>query len=76
VLIPDEALVADQARKLVMVVGKDNIVEARPVIAGPMIDGLRIIREGLGPNERIVVNGVQRAHAGQPVSPEEAAPSP
>lgn len=76
VLIPDEALVADQARKLVMVVGKDNIIEARPVIAGPMIDGLRIIREGLGPDERIVVNGVQRAHAGQPVSPEEAAPSP
>jgi hypothetical protein len=41
-----------------------------------MIDGLRIIREGLGPDERIVVNGVQRAQAGQPVSPEEAAPSP
>ena len=76
VLIPDVALVADQARKLVMVVGKDNIIEARPVIAGPMVDGLRIIREGLGPEERIVINGVQRAHAGQPVTPEEAEPSP
>lgn len=71
VLIPDAAIVADQARKLVLVVGADNIIEARPVTPGPLIDGLRVIREGLKPEERIVVNGVQRAHPGKPVTPEE-----
>jgi len=76
VLVPDDALVSDQARKLVMVVGDKNLVEARPVVPGPMIDGLRVIREGLAPEDRIVINGVQRAHPGQPVTPEEAAPSP
>ncbi len=72
VLIPDMAVVADQARKLVMVVDQKNIVEARPVILGPLIDGLRVVRSGLTADERIVVNGVQRAHAGQAVTPEEA----
>ena len=71
VMIPDAAIVADQARKMVMVVGRDNIIEARPITPGPLIDGLRVIREGLAPDERIVVNGVQRAHAGKPVTPEE-----
>lgn len=73
VLVPEEAIVSDQARKLVMVVGKDNIVEARPVVLGPVIDGLRLIREGLTPEDTIVVNGVQRAHPGKPVTPQEAA---
>jgi len=71
VMIPDAAIVADQARKLVMVVGANDIVEARPVSLGPLIDGLRVVREGLAPAERIVVVGVQRAHPGQPVTPEE-----
>lgn len=69
VLIPDVAVVADQATKLVMVVGKDDVVEARPVILGGLIDGLRIVREGLSAEDRIIVNGVQRARPGQPVTP-------
>jgi RND family efflux transporter MFP subunit len=73
VLVPEEAIVSDQARKLVMVVGKDNIIEARPVVLGPVIDALRLIREGLTPEDTIVVNGVQRAHPGKPVTPQEAA---
>jgi RND family efflux transporter MFP subunit len=71
-LIPQEAVVADQARKLVMVVGKDNVVTARPVVLGPVLDGLRVVREGLTPEDRIIVNGVQRAKPGLPVTPEEA----
>jgi len=73
VLVPEEAIVSDQARKLVMVVGKDNIIEARPVVLGPVIDALRLIREGLTPEDTIVVNGVQRAHPRKPVTPQEAA---
>ena len=71
VLIPDEAVTSDQALKLVMVVGADNVIEARPVILGPLIDGLRVIRDGLAPGERIVVIGVQRAVPGHAVTPEE-----
>ena len=58
-----------------MVLGKQNIIEARPVTLGPLIDGLRVVRTGLAVDERIVVNGVQRAHPGQAVTPEEAAPT-
>ena len=71
VLVPDVAVVADQARKLVMVLGKDNIIEARVVTLGPIIDGLRVVREGLTADETIVVNGIIRAHPGKPVTPTE-----
>ena len=71
VLIPDEAVLADQALKLVLVVGADNVIEAREVTLGPIIDGLRVVRSGLDPDERIVINGVQRAQPGQAVTPEE-----
>ena len=71
VMVPDVAVVADQARKLVMVLGKDNIIEARVVTLGPIIDGLRVVREGLTADERIVVNGIIRAHPGKPVTPTE-----
>lgn len=61
-LVPDAAVVADQARKVVYVVtGKDGSVEARPVEAGPLINGLRVIRSGLKPQDRVVISGVQYA---------------
>lgn len=72
-LIPDAAVVTDQATKLVMVVNADNIVEARPVILGNLFHGLRIVREGLTAEDRVIVVGVQRARPGQPVTPEVAA---
>ncbi|MGE3772796.1 MAG: efflux RND transporter periplasmic adaptor subunit [Gammaproteobacteria bacterium] len=73
ILIPDEAVVADQATKLVMVVKADDVVEARPVVLGGLYEGLRIVRDGLAASDRIVVNGVQRARPGQPVTPTTAA---
>ena len=69
VLIPDSAIVADQATKLVMVLDADNVVNARPVTLGPLIDGLRVVRTGLTKNDRLVVNGIQRARPGTSVSP-------
>jgi RND family efflux transporter MFP subunit len=61
-LVPDAAVVTDQARKIVYVVkGKDGTVEARPVEAGALIDGLRVIRSGLQPQDRVVISGVQYA---------------
>ena len=63
-LVPDAAVVTDQARKVVYVVtGKDGSVEARPVEAGPLLNGLRVIRSGLKPQDRVVISGVQFAAA-------------
>lgn len=69
VLIPDEAIVADQARQIVYVLGDENVIEARGVRTGPIHRGLRVIREGLEADEQIVISGVQRARPGQPVQP-------
>jgi RND family efflux transporter MFP subunit len=73
ILVPDEAIVTDQSRKLVMVVRDDGTVEARPVRPGPMQDGLRILRSGLKPDERIVINGLTRARPGTTVTPQPGA---
>jgi RND family efflux transporter MFP subunit len=73
ILVPDEAIVTDQSRKLVMVVRDDGTVEARPVRPGPMQDGLRILRSGLKPDERIVINGLTRARPGATVTPQPGA---
>ena len=64
VLIPDEAVLADQANRLVMIVNGDNVVEARVVELGPIIDGLRVVRDGLTGEEQVIVAGVQRVRAG------------
>jgi len=70
ILIPDSAVVTDQSRKIVMTVKDDGTVEPRVVRPGPMVDGLRVIREGLGPTDRIIINGLVRARAGAKVTPQ------
>lgn len=72
-LINDSAVGTDQTVKYVLVVGADNKVEYRPVKLGPIIDGLRVVREGLKPTDTIVVNGLQRVRPGSPVSPQRVA---
>ena len=68
-LIPDEAVVTDQTRRLVYVVGKDNKVAPRPIEIGAKVEGLRIVRDGLAPTDLIVLNGVGRLQPGAPVTP-------
>jgi multidrug efflux system membrane fusion protein len=72
-LIPDAAVANDQSRKIVMVVKPDDTVEARPVTLGPLDDGLRVIKEGLKPDDRVIVDGLQRARIGAKVAPKMAA---
>jgi multidrug efflux system membrane fusion protein len=67
-LISERAVGTDQNRKFVYVVKADNTAEYRPVTLGPAIDGLRVVREGAKPGEKIVVNGLQRVHPGAPVT--------
>ena len=70
VLVPDEAIGADQDRRIVFVVDETGTVSAKPVRTGPLIDGYRVIREGLTGEETIVVNGLLRARPGTKVKVE------
>lgn len=70
VLVPEEAIGADQDRRVVYVVGPDNKVSLQPVRVGPHIDGYRVIRSGLKGDETIVVNGLMRVRPGAPVTPQ------
>lgn len=76
-LIPDRAIADDQGTSHVWVVGQDDTVAYRKVVTGPLLDGLRIVREGLSPEERVVVDGVMAVRQGQKVNPETlATPAP
>jgi RND family efflux transporter MFP subunit len=69
-LIPDAAIVSDQATKLVYVVNAENVVETRVIKPGPMHRGLRVIKEGLKETDRVVTAGILRARPGSPVTPD------
>jgi len=74
--VPEEALTADQAKKIVLVVGPDNIVQPREVTLGSMLGEFRNIVSGLTPEDRVIIVGLMRARPGQPVTPEEVVLSP
>lgn len=68
-LVPDSAIVTDAARRIVYVVDRAGTVHSRPVELGPLSGNLRVIRSGISPQDRVVINGIQRARPGQKVSP-------
>ena len=68
-LIPDESIVADQARKLAFVVGDDNKVAPRVVETGPLVSGLRVVRTGLKDTDRVVLDGLSQLQPGAAVNP-------
>lgn len=68
-LIPEDAVVTDQTRKIALVVGADGIVSPRVVQLGPLVDGLRVVRSGLKTDDRVIIEGVQRARPGTKVNP-------
>ena len=70
-LIKDEAVGTDLGKKFVLVVDKDNKAIYRSVELGPKLEGLRIVRSGLGKDDRIVVTGLQRVRPGSPVDPQD-----
>lgn len=72
-LVADRAIGTDQSKRYVLVVGTDDTLEWREVKLGPIADGLRVVREGLQPGERIVVNGLQRVRPGMRVAPKPVA---
>ena len=72
-LIPDGAIASDQANKIVFTVAEDGTVGTKRVELGPIIDGLRVVRSGLAPTDRIVIDGLPRARPGQKVTAEDGA---
>jgi RND family efflux transporter MFP subunit len=72
-LINESAVGTDQGVRYVLRVGADNTVEYRQVKLGPVVDGLRVVREGLNPGDTIVVNGLQHVRAGMTITPQRIA---
>lgn len=71
-LVTERAIGLDQGGRYVYVLGAENVIEKRAVVTGQLIDGLRVIEGGLTADEKVVVNGIQRARDGAKVDPEEA----
>ena len=71
-LIPDSAVISDQTRKIVFVIGSDGVVQARPVELGAIIDGLRVVQTGLTRDDLIAVDGLANpaVRPGAKVSPQ------
>ncbi|MEO6184947.1 MAG: efflux RND transporter periplasmic adaptor subunit [Steroidobacteraceae bacterium] len=67
-VLPDEAIVTDQTRQVVYTVDAEGTVIQKVVTPGRLIDGLRVIRSGLSPSDRVIISGVQRARAGRKVT--------
>jgi RND family efflux transporter MFP subunit len=75
-LVPDSALGNDQSGRYLLVVGKDNVVEQRPVQIGQREGTLRVISKGLKADDQVIVAGLLRAIPGQKVDPRTAAAAP
>ena len=75
-MVPDAAIGTEQARKYVLVVGSDDVARQKFVTLGDVVDGLRIVKSGIEPNDRVVVNGLMRVRPGSKVAPkDQSAPS-
>jgi RND family efflux transporter MFP subunit len=75
-LVPDAAIGTEQVRKFVYVVDQGNVVKQAYVTLGQVVDGLRVIKEGLTPDASVVVNGLLRVRPGMKVNPQEEGAAP
>jgi RND family efflux transporter MFP subunit len=70
IMIPDAAIGSNQSVQFVYVVDAAQKVQPRTVKLGPLVDGLRVIRDGLKGDETIVISGLQRVRPGTVVNPQ------
>ncbi|MBB6306625.1 efflux RND transporter periplasmic adaptor subunit [Xanthobacter tagetidis] len=70
-VVPEVAIGSEQVKKFVFVVGSDNKVQQRFVELGPLVGPDRVIRDGLAPTDKVVVNGLMRVRPGVTVAPQE-----
>jgi RND family efflux transporter MFP subunit len=76
ILVPDLAIQRDMSGSFVLVVNAENIVESRSVKRGPLVGSIRIVEEGLSIDDRVIIEGIQRARPGIPVRIAEPAQKP
>ena len=70
-LVSERAIGADQGGNYLLTVSSENVVEKRMIRMGQLVDGMRVIEEGLQPDDMVIVKGVQRARSGAKVDPEQ-----
>jgi RND family efflux transporter MFP subunit len=75
-LLPDGAILSEQARKYVLVVDGEGTTRQKYVTPGELVDGMRVIKEGLVADDRVIVNGLMRARPGIKVNAQEQGPPP
>jgi multidrug efflux system membrane fusion protein len=69
VLLPDEAIGTDQANRFVYVLGPDDVPVRRLVELGPLVDGLRVVRNGITADDWVIIRGQQRVRPDQKITP-------
>ena len=65
-LLPDSVITSDQNRQVVLTVGPDGKVKQKVVVTGPVVEGLRVVRSGLTPDDQVIVSGQSKVRPGQP----------
>jgi RND family efflux transporter MFP subunit len=75
-MLPDESIVTDQTRLVVYTVDSGGKVVQKVVTPGRLVDGLRVIRQGIEASDRVIISGMQRARPGRQVTATEGAVTP
>jgi RND family efflux transporter MFP subunit len=75
-LVPDVAIASEQVRKYVMVVDAENTARQKYVTLGQLVGKLRVVKDGLSPDDRVVVNGLARIRPNIKVTPQEEGAAP
>jgi len=70
-LVAEQSIAADQSGRFLLVVNSENVVEKRNIQLGQLIDGMRVIEEGIKHDDWVIVKGVQRVRSGSKVSAEK-----
>jgi RND family efflux transporter MFP subunit len=71
ILLPDDAIGTDQTNKFVFTVSEDGTVGRKPIMLGPVVDGLRVVRTGIAATDWVITKGIQRARPGGKVTPKK-----
>jgi RND family efflux transporter MFP subunit len=69
-LVPDASVLPDQSEHIVLTVGPNDVVTPKRVQPGDLRDGLRVIRSGLDPSDRVIIDGIPTVRPGSKVSPQ------
>ncbi|HIJ38928.1 MAG TPA: efflux RND transporter periplasmic adaptor subunit [Rhodospirillaceae bacterium] len=75
-LVPESAVVTDQSRKIVMTVAEDGTVIPKMIVPGQIIEGMQVVQSGIGPEDKIIINGLMRARPGAKVTAQLGSLSP